>query len=128
MGMGFVDQVHRVTDEIFWFRTDRTIAVSILIALIAVIGTLGLTLWVYASLPLVVPFWYSIPWGEARLAPRIFLIYLLGGALLLILGNLLVAKIARSIPTATHLLALTSALVAILASITVLQIIRLWLP
>lgn len=126
--MGFVDRVRRVTDEIFWFRTDRTIATSILIALAAVVGTLGLTLWVYASLPLVVPFWYSIPWGEARLAPRIFLIYLLGGALLMLLGNLIIARIARSTPTTTHLLALTNALVAILASITVLQIIRLWLP
>jgi len=66
--------------------------------LISLVGVVGLVvgvvgLWQY--LPQVVPFWFSEPWGEARLAPKIYLVILPVLALLVICINVMLGRIIQ---------------------------------
>lgn len=82
----------------------------------------------YRYLPHAIPFWYSLPWGEGRLAPRIYLFYLVLGVILLGTANLVLARVLKENPLLSYTLTVTTTVLAALASITIVYITRLWLP
>ncbi len=82
----------------------------------------------YRYVPDMVPFWYSLPWGEGRLAPRRALFYLIAAVAAVGFGNMILARFLRTSPLITYSLTIATVVLAVLTSITVVQITRLWLP
>lgn len=67
----------------------------ILSNILIIILTFGLAFFSYSDLPPEVPLWYSRPWGETQLAPKMF-IFLIPLISLLIFGaNLIIPDLIR---------------------------------
>lgn len=81
----------------------------------------------WTALPSRVPLFYSRPWGEDQLAPKIFLLLLPGISLIIFLINSGLAKTVfkKNHPIFADLGYLTSFVVAVLGLISLLKIIFL---
>lgn len=104
---------------------DKLGRASYLISLIFVVLMIALIGAVYSRLPYNIPLYFSLPWGDGRLAPKIMLVTLPLLALILSLLNLLLGrvftKLAQLLP---RVLAVTSAVVAGMFFLSVLGIIQ----
>jgi hypothetical protein len=88
-------------------RASYLFALGLAIIMIAVIGA------VYARLPQNIPLYFSLPWGEARLAPKIMFMSLPGISLLLSMINLFLGRMATKLsPILPRVLAVASVVVA----------------
>jgi O-antigen/teichoic acid export membrane protein len=80
-------------------------------------------MWKY--IPKVVPLFFTEPWGEARLAPKMFLILLPMLTLAAIVTNLIVGRRAREeSPLLSYALAVASLLVAVMFAISLWGILQ----
>lgn len=100
-------------------RTSYLISLGLIITMIALIGG------VYSRLPESIPLYFSLPWGEARLAPRIMFMTLPGISLLLSMLNLLLGRMSSKLsPILPRVLAVTSAVVSAMILLATLGIIQ----
>lgn len=89
------------------------------------LGLAGIA-WFWRSLPPAIPFWYSRPWGEDRLAPPGFLFLLLAAAIIIYATNVVVAaRVGNEHPMFARVLLLTATLVSTLSFIIVIRILTL---
>lgn len=79
--------------------------------------------WKY--LPTSVPFFFTAPWGEARLAPKIFLFLLPISSFLIILVNLILAKIAKDeAKLLTEVLVIGAMMIGAMLTISLIGIVQ----
>jgi len=82
--------------------------------------------WAWQRLPLQIPLWYSLPWGEDRLVSPLYLLILPFGALVwYIIGFAIALKLIREYLVFTQMLFISSLIVIILSNITLVSIIFL---
>lgn len=100
-------------------RMNYFIAILIALLMSALITIL------LSRLPTVVPLFFSLPWGEARLAPKLFLFTLPAIIFLLIIINLIFGRIAQKLsPLLPKVLAVATTVVAIMLLVALLGIIQ----
>jgi hypothetical protein len=100
-------------------RTSYLISV-VLILLMSLVITLLLK-----SLPVVVPLYYTQPWGEARLASRVTLYMLPGLALVFAIINLLLGRALRPVSTIlSKVSAVSTAVITIMMGMALIGIIQ----
>src|SRR3972149_1522496 len=82
--------------------------------------------WAWTKLPSVIPLWFSLPWGEERLAKPFFLLILpIGSLLWFLINNVVAATLSSEHPIFIRLLFLTNILINILTTIVFISIIFL---
>jgi hypothetical protein len=80
-------------------------------------------LWRY--LPTVVPLFFTVPWGEARLAPKMYLAVLPTLSLVTIVTNLILGKSAKEVsPVLVYTLAIASLFIVVMFSFAVGGIVQ----
>jgi hypothetical protein len=100
-------------------RTSYLVSVGIIILMIGVVAL------VYGSLPHSIPMYFSLPWGESRLAPKIMLLTLPAIALLFSILNIVLGRISNTLsPILPRVLAVASTAVSAMLLIAVLGIIQ----
>lgn len=100
-------------------RASYLVSLGLVVMMIAVIGG------VYSRLPHNIPLYYSLPWGEARLAPKIMFITLPGIAMLMSILNLVLGRISAKLsPLLPRVLAVTSAVVTAMILLSTIGIIQ----
>lgn len=100
-------------------RTSYLMVLGLVLLMIAIIGL------VYTKLPQSIPLYFSLPWGEARLAPKIMFLSLPGFALLFSIINLILGRVAGKLsPLLPQVLAVASATVSSMIFLGVLGIIQ----
>lgn len=103
-------------------KLGRTSYLTTLVLVIVMIVLIGAT---YASLPQIIPLYFSLPWGEARLAPKIMLLTLPGISLLLSVINLFLGRISTKLSAILpRVLAVASVVVAAMLLFSTLGIIQ----
>ena len=96
----------------------------ILALVFAILGA-GATAWLWRRLPPIVPLYFTEPWGEAELAPKIFLLLLPAATVIIVIINILLGnvlgKTTRVIP---RILSVAAAVVALMFLVGVVGIIQ----
>jgi hypothetical protein len=108
------------------FKKDWFFIWSARISLTVQIGLFALIFLNWSRLPPVVPLYYSLPWGEEQLAPKMALVVFVCAFSIFYLGNTLGAYflLPRS-KFLSHLLLSGATLVTLLTGITILEIVLL---
>lgn len=100
-------------------RSSYLLTLAIVVLMIVLIGG------VYGRLPQNIPLYFSLPWGETRLAPKIFFISLPIIAIMMSIFNLILGRISAKLsPLLPRVLAVTSTVVAGMLLLSVLGIIQ----
>ncbi len=106
--------------------SDNIFRLFFILWLIPLIIIAVYTLFLFNKLPDEIPLFYSRTWGEAQLASRNYIFIPMAGSLLLGICNFgLAISFHINDKVSSYLLAGTATLVALLASLTTLNIIRL---
>lgn len=107
-------------------KKDRLFIWSTVISFASLILTLVAIAITWQLLPPVIPFFYSLPWGEEQLAPAFSLFLLPGGGLLLYFLNAAVALLIRPLsPFFARVSLIATAVGCVLIAITTINIILL---
>lgn len=100
-------------------RTSYLIAMGMIVLMVLIISAL------IRQLPSVVPLYYTLPWGEARLAPRVMLYILpLLGLLFMILNVGLARMVAHLSAILPKTLAVSTAVIVLMLMFSLLGIIQ----
>lgn len=100
-------------------RTSYLVALVLVLVMIALIGV------TYGKLPQTIPLYFSLPWGEGRLAPKIMFFTLPGMSLFLLLLNLFLGRISTKLsPILPRVLAVASVVIAAMLLFATLGIIQ----
>jgi len=76
-------------------------------------------------MPMSVPLFFTAPWGEARLAPKIFLFLLPIVGFLVVVVNLILAKIAKEVSRIlTQVLVIGAMIIEVMLTIALLGIVQ----
>lgn len=107
-------------------RNDKYFKLFLSLWIIPILISIISSLIAYKNLPLQIPLFYSRPWGETQLANTIYIFLPTAGSFLLGIVNfaLSISSIQKN-KVFSYLLAGTAALVSLLSTITVLNIINL---
>lgn len=109
-------------------KQDPIFIWSAIVSLVGIGLTLILLFIIWSKLPPVVPFFYSLPWGEEQLTPLITLIVVLIGAIFLYLFNFGLAFLLYHFSVFySRLLLVAACITCLLTSVTVINIIFLML-
>jgi len=100
-------------------RTSYLIALSVCIVMILIIVAL------YQRVPINVPMFFTLPWGEARLAPRIVLYLLPLTAILCLVLNLFLGRVSAKLsPLLPQVLSVSTAIISAMMLVSLLGIIQ----
>ncbi len=104
---------------------DKLSRTSYFIALILVMLMLSGLSGVLVKLPQVVPLYFTLPWGEARLAPRLMLYLLPSISLVVMIVNLGLGRISAKLsPLLPRVLAVAALVTAAMMSVSLIGIIQ----
>ncbi|MFH2085265.1 MAG: hypothetical protein ABII21_00520 [bacterium] len=79
----------------------------------------------YSKLPLIVPIYFTLPWGEARLATKLMLYTIPGIALVFLILNLGLGRVATKLsPLLPRVLAVSTAIIAAMMMVSLLGIVQ----
>lgn len=119
----FMQSIHDLwnqTPENWVFSVCRKLASA------SIVVSITLLFWRYHSLPPLVPLWYNKPWGIDRLAHPLWLSLLPAGELIILIVNIIAARlITREMLIFSQILAVTALLIAILSLVTLTKILFL---
>lgn len=109
---------------------DKTGRASYAITAVGIVVMSGVIVALYTRLPMVVPIYYSLPWGEARLTTKIMLFVLPMIGLLVGMVNIALGKIAGKLsPLLPKMLSVGSAVVVIMLAMAlwgIIQAVLIW--
>lgn len=105
--------------------SEKWINTGLNISLVFTIVPAVLFLFFLKKLPMEIPLYYSLPWGQAQIAPTPFLLILPAGSLVFLLINFILTKIFKDSPLLSLTFVWTSAAFSFLAFITLTRIILL---
>ena len=96
-----------------------------LIAFLLIIAMVGIITSLLRSLPTVVPLYFTLPWGEARLAPKLMLYLLPLMSLFFGFFNLALGKISAKLsPLLPKVLAVATTIVTCMIAISLIGIVQ----
>ncbi len=107
-------------------KSLRFLKLCVVLLLTVLVLTIALLLWRTSAFPPVVPFYYSLPWGEEQLASPLHLWFMIIGTVLIVLTNWTAAWIIR--PKSAFLsntLIVSAAIILLLGLYTVWRIVFL---
>lgn len=100
-------------------RTNYLIALSMILVMVAII--VGF----YVRIPAIVPLYFSLPWGEARLAEKLWLLILPGISLGTLVMNVLLARVVRQLsPLLPRVLAVATIVISLMMSLALAGILQ----
>ena len=100
-------------------RTNYLIALGLIATMIAVVGGF------YTRIPTIVPLYFSLPWGEARLVEKLLLFVLPGISLLILITNIVLARLIRQLsPLLPRVLAVATMVVTVMMSAALAGILQ----
>lgn len=106
--------------------SDNLIKYSIVLSILLLVGDIVVTLMFYPNLPPYIPFFNSMPWGEARLASPVAAIILCCiGIGVFSLNTVLSVLLYQKQPLLSRILSITSFLFMLLGLLATLHIIFL---
>lgn len=118
-------QIFSIRETVETLVPDKFGRTGYLIAFSLIIIMTGLITALLSSLPTVVPLYFGLPWGEARLAPKLMLYLLPLISLLFIVFNLMLGKISVKLsPLLPKVLAISTAIITSMIVIALLGIIQ----
>ncbi len=80
---------------------------------------------VLSNLPQQIPIWFTYPWGEGRLAPRNFILVIPGIMTLVLITNIMIARLFRNYPILlSRILAIASMLFSIMLFMALIGILQ----
>jgi len=98
---------------------------SYLVALLLIVLMIGSIVILSSRLPNLVPLYFTLPWGEARLAPRVMLFVLPATSLLFLILNLGLSRISRKLsPLLPRILSVSAMIVTIMMLISLVGIVQ----
>ncbi len=114
-------QFREVSETLVPNRSER---ISYMVALVFVLLMVVLTSVLWSRFPVVIPLYFSLPWGEARLANR-FMLYLLPLlSLSILMTNLALGRLLVKLsPLLPRVLAIGAAVIALMLVIALFGII-----
>ena len=95
-----------------------------LISLVLIVLMVGVILFLLPYLPKQVPLFFTEPWGEARLSPKIYLLLLPGLATAFMIINLALARSVKDEAVLSKTVAAGNLLIAILLAVSLIGIIQ----
>lgn len=100
-------------------RTSYLVVIVLVLLMVLLIGA------VYSRLPQTIPLYFSLPWGEVRLAPKIAFLSLPFITFLFAIANLMLGRVASKIsPLLPQVLSVASLTVSVMIFLGVLGIIQ----
>lgn len=100
-------------------RTSYIISFALIISM-----SLAITI-LFGKLPIVVPLYFTLPWGESRLAPKIMLFLLPMTNLLFMTINLILGRMATKLsPLLPRVLAVSTAIISAMIVISLIGIVQ----
>ena len=100
-------------------RTSYFVSLILVLLMIAGLST------IITKLPQVVPLYFTLPWGEARLAPRPMLYLLPSVSLLVMIVNLALGRLSAKLsPLLPRVLAVAALVTAAMMSVSLIGIIQ----
>lgn len=100
-------------------RTSYLMSILLCVAMLAVITV------IYGKLPVVVPLFFTLPWGEARLASKMLLYMLPIILLVFLIINLFLGRISAKLsPMLPQVLAVSTAVIASMMMIALVGIVQ----
>lgn len=118
-------QTFSITETAEILVPDKLGRTSYLLALVLMLMMSGIISLILGKLPLTVPLYFSLPWGETRLAPRMMLFSMPLIVLLVILINWGLGRVATKLsPLLPRVLAVTSAVVSLMMMLSLIGIIQ----
>lgn len=114
-------------NEIFKsFKNDQSVRLAGRLSFLLLVFCFGLFLFTLRRLPLQVPLFYSLPWGEEQLAPTLALLFLpLGILLVALLNSLLIMAILSKYSLAAKISIWLTVCLIFLTSVALVKIIFL---
>lgn len=104
---------------------DKLGRTSYLIALLLFFLMVGIITLLFARIPPTVPMFFTMPWGEARLAPKSMLYILPGVSLLFLIFNLVLGRISLKLSLLLpRVLAVATMVISAMLLISLLGIIQ----
>lgn len=104
---------------------DKLGRTSYFIALMIILSMLAMITMLLGNLPAVVPLFFTLPWGEARLAPKVVLYVLPLIALLFFTLNLALGRMSLKLSSLLpRVLAVSTAVVTFMLLISLLGIVQ----
>lgn len=104
---------------------DRLGRTSYLISLVIILLMTGSIILLYGSLPTLLPLYFTLPWGEARLAPKVMIALLPGIALLFWIFNLALSRLSGKLsPLLPQVLAMSVAVVSLMMLMALFGIVQ----
>ena len=105
---------------------DQSILFSSIVACIAILGSIFYIFLSTSALPSQVPLYYSLPWGEQRLAQTTALLTIPASAAMILILNIgIVLFFYKTEPVISRLLALGAGFTALIGVYTLIRIILL---
>lgn len=114
-------RIATIPAELIPERRERKYYMAALLVNLVIIGILAS---MYGSLPSKVPLFFSLPWGEARLASRVYILILPVLGIIFMLVNLAVMRITRGEKVWTVALAAATLLVNVMLLTATLGILQ----
>lgn len=103
-------------------RTERTSYAFSLLVCFVMIGIITLLL---IRLPSVVPLYFTLPWGEGRLAPKLMLYIIPITLLLCLFLNFSLGRVANKIsPLLPRVMAISTTLIAMMLAVALFGIVQ----
>jgi len=100
-------------------RTSYLMSFGVIIVMISIITLL------LFRIPVVVPFYFTLPWGEARLAARVTLYLLPVLATVVAITNIILGKMVAGLsPLLPKVLSVTTAVVSIMLFLSLIGIVQ----
>lgn len=100
-------------------RSSYLLTLMFVLILFAVIGA------IYIKLPPAIPLYFTLPWGEARLAPKLSLLILPIIILSVVIFNILLGRIASKLsPLLPRVLAVASLVIAVMMGVAIFGIVQ----
>lgn len=104
---------------------DKLSRTSYFVTLILVVLMLSGISGIIVKLPQVVPLYFTLPWGEARLAPRLMLYLLPSISLIVMIVNLGLGRISAKLsPLLPRVLSVATLVTAAMMSVSLIGIIQ----
>ena len=100
-------------------RTNYLISLGVIAMMIAITGGL------YSQIPSIVPLYFSLPWGEARLVGKMFLLILPLIAASIVAINIVLAKFVHQLsPLLPRVLAVATMIVSVMLGLSLVGILQ----
>lgn len=118
-------QTFSIRESVEILVPDNLSRINYLLAIFLILVMLGIITALLYKLPIVIPLYFTLPWGESRLAPRIMLYSLPVITLLFTICNLALGRMSLKLsPLLPKVLAVATSIIAAMMMISLLGVLQ----